>query len=32
MKILIEILNLIGCAAFGALLGFFVLVPFLGVA
>lgn len=32
MKILIEILNMLGCAVVGALLGFFVLVPFLGVA
>ena len=32
MNVLIEILNMLACAAFGALLGFFILVPFLGVA
>lgn len=31
MDILIEILNMIGCAVVGALIGFFVLVPFLGM-
>lgn len=32
MNVFIEILNMIGCAVVGALIGFFILLPFLGVA